>query len=176
METFDKVLVSIGRRPTPDLGLENTATKLDGRKFVVVDGQRRTLTATSSPSATSPARAACWPHKAYAEATGGRRVGRRPRKADLRPARDSAVVFTDPEIAWCGLTETEARAQGIKVKTAKLPWRGNGRTLTLGREDGMTKLIVDPETHACWATRVAGPGAGGLIAEGVLRDGDGGGQ
>jgi dihydrolipoamide dehydrogenase len=84
------------------------------------------------------------------------------------PRAIPAVVFTDPEIAWCGLTETEARERKIKVKTAKLPWRGNGRTLTLGRDDGMTKLIIDPETDRVLGVAVAGPGAGELIAEGVL--------
>ena len=84
------------------------------------------------------------------------------------PRAIPAVVFTDPEIAWCGLTETEARERKIKVKTAKLPWRGNGRTLTLGRDDGMTKLIVDPETDRVLGVAVAGPGAGELIAESVL--------
>jgi dihydrolipoamide dehydrogenase len=78
------------------------------------------------------------------------------------------VVFTDPEIAWCGLTETQAREQKIQVKTAKLPWRSNGRCLTLGRDDGITKLIVDPETDRILGVAVAGPGAGELIAEGVL--------
>jgi len=90
------------------------------------------------------------------------------RKAVFDPRAIPAVVFTDPEIAWCGLTETEARERKIKVKTAKLPWRGNGRTLTLGRDDGMTKLIIDPETDRVLGVAVAGPGAGELIAEGVL--------
>ena len=106
-------------------------------------------------------------HKAYAEAnvaaeviSGGKTV--------FDPRAIPAVVFTDPEIAWCGLTETEARAQKIKIKTAKMPWRGNGRTLTLGRDDGMTKLIVDPETDRLLGMAVVGPGAGELIAEGVV--------
>ena len=89
-------------------------------------------------------------------------------KAVFDPRAIPAVVFTDPELAWCGLTETQAREQGIKVKTAKLPWRSNGRTLTLGRDDGMTKLLIDPETERLLGVAVAGPGAGELIAEGVV--------
>ena len=106
-------------------------------------------------------------HKAYAEANVAAEViaGR---KAVFDPRAIPAVVFTDPEIAWCGLTETEAREQKIKIKTAKMPWRSNGRTLTLGRDDGMTKLIIDPDTDRLLGVAVAGPGAGELIAEGVL--------
>ncbi len=90
------------------------------------------------------------------------------RKAVYDPRAIPAVVFTDPEIAWCGLTETEAKERGIKVKTAKMPWRGVGRTLTLGREDGLTKLVIDPQTERVLGVAFAGPGAGELIAEGVL--------
>ncbi len=167
VETFDRVLISIGRRPnTEELGLENTKVQLDGRKFVTVDGQRR----TAEPHIFAIGDIAGEPmlaHKAYAEAEVAAESAAG-RKAVYDPRAIPAVVFTDPEIAWCGLTETEARAKGLKVKTAKLPWRGNGRTLTLGREDGITKLIVDPETDRVLGVAVAGPGAGELIAEGVL--------
>ncbi len=166
-ETFDRVLISIGRRPnTEELGLENTRIQLDGRKFVTVDAQRR----TAEPHIFAIGDIAGEPmlaHKAYAEAEVAAESAAG-RKAVYDPRAIPAVVFTDPEIAWCGLTETEARAKGLKVKTAKLPWRGNGRTLTLGREDGITKLIVDPETDRVLGVAVAGPGAGELIAEGVL--------
>jgi len=167
VETFDRVLISIGRRPnTEELGLENTRIQLDGRKFITVDGQRR----TAEPNIFAIGDIAGEPmlaHKAYAEAEVAAESAAG-RKAVYDPRAIPAVVFTDPEIAWCGLTETEARAKGVKVKTAKLPWRGNGRTLTLGREDGITKLIVDPETDRVLGVAVAGPGAGELIAEGVL--------
>ncbi len=167
VETFDKVLISIGRRPnTEDLGLETTKITRDARGFVTVDGQRRTAEENIfaiGDIAGEPMLA----HKAYAEAeVAAESVAGR--KAVYDPRAIPAVVFTDPEIAWCGLTETQAKADGIKVKTAKLPWRGNGRTLTLGREDGITKLIVDPETDRLLGMAVAGPGAGELIAEGVL--------
>ena len=164
---FDKVLVAIGRKPnTENLGLQNTRIEVDERGFVAVDGQRRTAEShifAIGDIAGEPMLA----HKAYAEAEVAAEAAAG-RKAVYDPRAIPAVVFTDPEIAWCGLTETEARAQKIKVKTAKLPWRGNGRTLTLGRDDGITKLIVDPETDQVLGVAVAGPGAGELIAEGVL--------
>ncbi|MCP4572227.1 MAG: dihydrolipoyl dehydrogenase [bacterium] len=166
-QTFDKVLVSIGRRPnTENLGLENTKIELDEKGFVKVDGQRR----TAEPHVFAIGDIAGEPmlaHKAYGEADVAAEAAAG-RKAVYEPRAIPAVVFTDPEIAWCGLTETEARAQKIKIKTAKLPWRGNGRTLTLGRDDGITKLIVDPESDRLLGMAVAGPGAGELIAEGVL--------
>lgn len=166
-EKFDRVLISIGRRPnTENLGLENTNIELDAKGFLPVDGQRRTSEANIfaiGDIAGEPMLA----HKAYAEADVAAEVAAG-RKAQYDPRAIPAVVFTDPEIAWCGLTETEARDQKIKVKTAKLPWRGVGRNLTLGRDDGITKLIIDPETERVLGVAVAGPGAGELIAEGVL--------
>ena len=164
---FSKVLVAVGRKPnTENLGLENTAVKLDEKGFVDVDGQMRTAEEhifAIGDIAGEPMLA----HKAYGEAAVAAEAAAG-RKAIFDPRAIPAVVFTDPEIAWCGLTETEAREKKIKVKTAKLPWRGNGRTLTLGRDDGMTKLIVDPETDRVLGVAVTGPGAGELIAEGVL--------
>lgn len=164
---FDKVLIAIGRRPnTENLGLENTAVKTDDRGFVDVDGQQR----TAAPQIFAIGDIAGEPmlaHKAYGEAHVAAEAAAG-RKAVFEPRAIPAVVFTDPEVAWCGLTETEARAQKIKVKTAKMPWRGNGRTLTLGREDGLTKLLCDPETDRVLGVAVAGPGAGELIAEAVL--------
>jgi dihydrolipoamide dehydrogenase len=164
---FDKVLIAIGRKPnTENLGLDKTSIKLDKKGFVEVDGQMRTAEAhifAIGDIAGEPMLA----HKAYGEANVAAEAAAG-RKAVFDPRAIPAVVFTDPEIAWCGLTETEARERKIKVKTAKLPWRGNGRTLTLGRDDGMTKLIIDPETDRVLGVAVAGPGAGELIAEGVL--------
>jgi dihydrolipoamide dehydrogenase len=166
-QKFDKVLIAIGRRPnTENLGLENTAIKVIERGFIEVDGQRR----TAEPHIFAIGDIAGEPmlaHKAYAEADVAAEAAAG-RKAQYDPRAIPAVVFTDPEIAWCGLTETEARARKIKVQTAKLPWRGNGRTLTLGRDDGITKIITDPETDRVLGVATAGPGAGELIAEGVL--------
>jgi dihydrolipoamide dehydrogenase len=164
---FDKVLIAIGRRPISEqLGLESTTIKLDDKGFIVVDGQMRTAE-THIFAIGDVAGEPMLAHKAYAEANVAAEVAAG-KKSVFDPRAIPAVVFTDPEIAWCGLTETEARAQKIKVKTAKLPWRGNGRTLTLGRDDGITKLIIDPETDRLLGMAVAGPGAGELIAEGVV--------
>jgi dihydrolipoamide dehydrogenase len=164
---FEKVLVAIGRKPnTEDLGLKTTAIQLDDKGFIKVDGQQRTGEAhifAIGDIAGEPMLA----HKAYAEAHVAAEVAAG-RKSVFDPRAIPAIVFTDPEIAWCGLTETAAREQKIKVKTVKMPWRGNGRTLTLGRDDGITKLIVAAETERILGVAVAGPGAGELIAEGVL--------
>ena len=89
-------------------------------------------------------------------------------KAAFDPAAIPAVVFTDPEIAWCGLTETDAAARGLDVHVARFPWGASGRALTLGRGDGVTKLVVEPGTERILGVGVCGPGAGELIAEGVL--------
>lgn len=164
---FEKVLIAIGRRPNSgELGLENTAVKLDEKGFIEIDGQQRTAEQhifAIGDVAGEPMLA----HKAYGEALVAAEAAAG-HKAVFEPRAIPAVVFTDPEIAWCGVTETEARERKLKVKTAKLPWRGNGRTLTLGRDDGMTKLIVDAETRRILGVAMVGPGAGELIAEGVL--------
>lgn len=164
---FKKVLIAIGRKPnTESLGLENTSIVRDEQNFIVVDGQQRTAEShifAIGDIAGEPMLA----HKAYAEASVAAEAAAG-RKAVYDPRAIPAVVFTDPEIAWCGLTETAAREQKIKIETAKIPWRGNGRALTLGRDDGMTKLIVDPATDRLLGMAVVGPGAGELIAEGVV--------
>ncbi len=170
-QLFAKVLVAVGRRPNSEkLGLENTRIEVDEHGFIPVDGQRR----SAEPHIFAIGDVAGEPmlaHKAYAEAHVAAQVaagGAAGQQAVYEPRAIPAVVFTDPEIAWCGLTETEARAAKRKVKTAKLPWRGNGRCLTLGREDGITKLIIDPETERLLGVAMAGLGAGELIAEGAL--------
>ncbi len=163
---FDRVLISVGRRPNvEDLGLEDAGIELaDG--FVKVDALRRTTAAgifAIGDVAGEPMLAHKATHEGYVAAevaAGG--------KAAFEPRGIPAVVFTDPEIAWVGLTETEARAQKRQVKTAKIPWRAIGRTLTLGRDDGLTKVIIDPETDLVLGVGLAGPGAGELVAEATL--------
>ncbi|MCA9733060.1 MAG: dihydrolipoyl dehydrogenase [Deferribacteres bacterium] len=164
---FDKVLVSIGRVPNSNgLGLENTRVKINAKGFVQVDDQRR----TEEPSIYAIGDIAGEPmlaHKAShegriaVEAIAGHKVVYEPRAIP-------AVVFTDPEIAWCGLTESEAKEQKRDVAVMRFPWAASGRALTLDRTDGLTKLLIDPETEQILGMCIAGPGAGELIAEGVL--------
>ena len=164
---FSKVLVSVGRRPNSgDLGLENTNVSLDGHGFVQVDVQRRTTDPhifaigdlTGQPML---AHKATHEGQVAAEVIAGKNVAFEPRAIP-------AVVFTDPEIAWCGLTELEAKAQKRDVKIARFPWAASGRASTLHREEGLTKIIADPETFEILGVGIVGPGAGELIAEGTL--------
>jgi dihydrolipoamide dehydrogenase len=164
---FDKVLVSVGRAPNSrGIGMESTAVEVDERGFVRVDAQRRTAEPTifaigDLVGQPMLAHKASHEGRVAVEAIAGHKVAFEPRAIP-------AVVFTDPEIAWCGLSETEAKQQGREVKVARFPWAASGRSLTLGRDDGMTKLIVDPGTERVLGVGVVGPGAGELIAEGVL--------
>ncbi|MBP8134482.1 MAG: dihydrolipoyl dehydrogenase [Zoogloea sp.] len=166
-EVFGKVLISIGRRPnTKDLGLEKTAIQIDAKGFIVVDPQRRTHESNIwaiGDIAGEPmlAHKATYEGKIAVESILGK-------KTVYDPRAIPAVVFTDPEIAWAGLTETEAKAKGIPVKVGKFPWAASGRATTLDRSDGLTKIIVHPETEQVLGVAVCGPGAGELIAEGTL--------
>lgn len=165
--TFDKVLVSIGRKPNSEnLGLENTEVEIDEKGFITVDEQRRTSERhifAIGDVAGEPmlAHKATHEGRVVAEVIAGRDVA-------FEPNAIPAVVFTDPEIAWCGLTETEAKENGTEVKVARFPWGASGRATTLDRNDGATKLIIDPQTDMVLGMGVVGPGAGELIAEGVL--------
>jgi dihydrolipoamide dehydrogenase len=166
-QVFDKVLISVGRKPnSAGLGLENTKVEIDAPGFVKVDAQRRTADPaifaigdiTGDPML---AHKATHEGRVAAEAIAGHKVA-------FEPAAIPAVVFTDPEIAWAGLTETEAKEQGRKIKVARFPWAASGRALTLDRTDGVTKLIIDPDSERVLGVGLCGPGAGELIAEGVL--------
>ncbi|MCK5260002.1 MAG: dihydrolipoyl dehydrogenase [Candidatus Omnitrophica bacterium] len=164
---YEKILVAIGRKPNSDgLGLENTKVTVNAQGFIEVDAQRQ----TADPSIYAVGDVTGDPmlaHKAShegivaAEAIAGK-------KTAFEPKAIPAVVFTDPEIAWCGLTETQAKDQGIKIHVAKFPWGASGRALTLGRTDGLTKLMIDPKTGKILGVAIVGPGAGEMIAEGVL--------
>ncbi|GAB4149917.1 MAG: dihydrolipoyl dehydrogenase [Planctomycetaceae bacterium] len=166
--TFDRVLVSIGRRPnSSDLGLENTSVECDERGFILVDENFR----TSEPNLYSIGDVAGEPmlaHKAThdAHAVVVALIG----KSSLHTQKKvvPAVVFTDPELAWCGLTELEAKQTGQTVKSVRFPWGASGRAQTIARTEGLTKLIFDPETDRLLGMGVVGAGAGDLIAEGVL--------
>jgi dihydrolipoamide dehydrogenase len=165
--TFDRVLVAVGRRPNSrDLGLEKTKVQLDEKGFVKVDGQRRTTDEhiwAIGDVAGEPmlAHKATYEGKVAVEAIAGE-----PAAYDVRAV--PAVVFTDPEIAWCGLTQADAKKQGREVKVERFPWAASGRAATLGRTEGVTKLIVDPQSDVVLGVGICGVGAGELIAEGVL--------
>ena len=166
-QIFDRVLVAVGRRPNSNIaGLDKTKARVNQRGFIEVDGQRRTAEPTIfaiGDVAGDPMLA----HKASHEArVAVETIHGRP--AEFAPRAIPAVVFTDPELAWAGLTEAEAKAQNITVEIAKFPWAASGRATTLGRPDGLTKLIIDPETERILGVGIAGSGAGELIAEGTL--------
>ena len=166
-ELYDRVLVSVGRAPNYiDLGLENTRVTKDDKGFIKCNAQQQ----TDDP-------------KIYAigDVNGGALLAHRATR-EGRIAVEAmfgepsafenivipAVVYTDPEVAWCGLTEAEAKQKGIEIKVAKFLWGASGRALTLDRPDGLTKLIIEPETERILGVGIAGAGAGELIGEGVL--------
>jgi dihydrolipoamide dehydrogenase len=167
-QTFDRVLVSIGRRPNSAIpGLDKTRVEVNKRGFIVVDESRR----TAEPSIYAIGDVAGEPmlaHKASHEGRAAVDAIAGDRNVAFEPAAIPAVVFTDPEIAWCGLTETEAQASGRKVTVAKFPWGASGRAISIGRTDGLTKLVIDPDSERVLGVGICGPGAGELISEGVL--------
>ena len=167
IEHFDRVLVAVGRRAsTEKLGLEHTKVRVDARGIITVDERCRTADpaiyavgdVTGDPML---AHRASRQGKVAAEAIAGR-------PSAFDSVAVPAVVFTDPEVAWCGLTEAQAQREGRAVKVAKFQWAASGRATTLGRSDGLTKLVVDPESGRLLGVGIVGPGAGELIAEGTL--------
>ena len=166
-EVYDYVLMSIGRKPdTTGLGLENTNVKLTERGWIKVNEQMR----TDDPNIFAIGDIAGEPMLAHKASHEGRVAAEviAGHKAAFEPLAIPAVVFTDPEIAWAGITENQAKEKEIKYEVAKFPWAASGRALTLDRSDGVTKLIVDPDTERILGIGICGPGAGELIAEGVL--------
>ena len=164
---FSRVLVAVGRRPNSDgLGLENTAVKIDAKGFVQVDGQQR----TSDPKILAIGDVCGEPMLAHRASHQGKVAveGLHGEPALFAPRCIPAVVFTDPEIAWAGLTEQEVKASGKTVEISRYPWAASGRAQALGRTEGMTKLLVDPETDTVLGVGIVGAGAGELIAEGAL--------
>jgi len=166
-ERYDRVLVSVGRSPNDaDLGLENTKVTKNDRGFIQCNAQQQ----TEDPSIY-----------AIGDISGGTLLAHRASK-QAKIAVEAmlgetgtfehivipAVVYTDPEVAWCGLTESEAKEKGIEIEVAKFLWGASGRALTLDRPDGLTKLIIEPETERILGVGIVGVGAGELIGEGVL--------
>ena len=166
-QLFERVLVAVGRVPNSEIpGLEHTGVTRDGDGFVVVDPQRRTTEPTIfaiGDLVGEPMLAHKASHEARVavEAIAGH-------KTVFEPAAIPAVVFTDPEVAWCGLTEAAARAEGRTVQVCRFPWAASGRAVTLDRPAGITKVVVDPESGQILGVGIAGTGAGELIAEGVV--------
>jgi dihydrolipoamide dehydrogenase len=166
-KVFEKVLVSVGRKPNSEIpGLDKTRVKVGPKGFIQVNKQLQ----TDDPSIYAIGDVVGEPmlaHKAMhegrtaAEAIFGKKVA-------FEPHAIPAVVFTDPEIAWAGLTETQAKESGREIAVAKFPWGASGRAITLDRPEGMTKLILDPKTERVLGVGIVGVGAGDLIAEGVL--------
>jgi dihydrolipoyl dehydrogenase len=166
-EFYDRILVAVGRVPNcDDLGLENTKVERDDKGFIKVNERQQ----TSDPNIYAigdVAGGVLLAHKASKEG----RIA-----VEVITGEDSvfegvvipAVVFTDPELAWCGLTEEEAKAKNIPIEVAKFPWGASGRALALDRTDGLTKLIIDPESERLLGVGIVGHGAGELISEGVL--------
>jgi dihydrolipoamide dehydrogenase len=164
---FDRVLVSVGRKPNSEIpGLEKTQVQVSRRGFIEVNKQLQ----TADPSIYAIGDVVGEPmlaHKAMhegrvaAEAIAGHKVA-------FEPSAIPAVVFTDPEVAWCGLTEDQAEKENREIKVAKFPWAASGRAVTLDRPEGSTKLIIDPQTERVLGVGIVGTGAGELIAEGVL--------
>ena len=166
-QVFDRVLVAVGRRPNSKIpGLETTGVKVDAKGFIETDPQRRTAERSIfaiGDVAGEPMLAHKASHEARVavEAIAGH-------KAVFEPQAIPAVVFTDPEIAWCGLTEAQAQAEGTAIEVAKFPWGALSRAITVDRPEGLTKLVLEPKTGRVLGVGIAGSGAGELIAEGVL--------
>jgi dihydrolipoyl dehydrogenase len=166
-QVFDRVLMSVGRRPNSEIpGLDKTKVKVNQKGFIEINGQRQTAEPTIyaiGDVAGEPmlAHKAMHEGRTAVEAIAGHKVA-------FEPNAIPAVVFTDPEIAWAGLTETQAKEQGREISIAKFPWAASGRAITIDRPEGLTKLLVDPKTERVLGVGIVGAGAGELIAEGVL--------
>src|SRR5258708_3819899 len=166
-QVFDRVLMSVGRRPNSEIpGLDKTKVKVNQKGFIEINDQRQTADPTIyaiGDVAGEPmlAHKAMHEGRTAAEAIAGHKVA-------FEPNAIPAVVFTDPEIAWAGLTETQAKEQGREITIAKFPWAASGRAITLDRPEGLTKLLIDPKTERVLGVGIVGAGAGELIAEGVL--------
>jgi dihydrolipoamide dehydrogenase len=166
-KVFDKVLVSVGRKPNSEIaGLDRTQVKVGQRGFIQVNKQLQ----TDDPSIYAIGDVVGEPMLAHKASHEGRTAVEHiaGHKVAFEPNAIPAVVFTDPEIAWAGVTETQAEKEGREIKVAKFPWAASGRAMTLDRTEGMTKLILDPATERVLGVGMVGVGAGDMIAEGTL--------
>jgi dihydrolipoamide dehydrogenase len=166
-QRFDRVLVAIGRKPaTHGLGLEHTRVQLDAKGFIRVDGQQRTaderiFAVGDAVGGMMLAHKASYEGKIAAEVIAGK-----PSSFDVRAI--PAVVYTDPQIAWCGITEEQARRENLRVNVQRFPWKFSGRATTLGAPEGLTKIIADADSGRILGVGITGRDTEGLISEGVL--------
>lgn len=165
--TFDRVLVAVGRRPNSDeLGLDAAGVETDDAGHIRVDAERRT-SAQQIFAVGDVAGGRQLAHEAMAEGkVAAAVIAGQPAAVDPRAV--PAVVYTDPQVVWCGLTETEAEAQGTEVRISRFPWRSSGRALSLGAADGLTKLVLAPDTGRVLGFGAVGRGAEHLVAEAML--------
>src|ERR1700722_4582748 len=166
-KVFDRVLVSVGRKPNSEIpGLEKTQVKLGPKGFVQVNKQLQ----TDDPSIYAIGDLVGEPMLAHKASHEGRTAVEAiaGHKVAFEPHAIPAVVFTDPEVAWCGLTETQAQKENRDINVAQFPWAASGRALPPARAEGMTKLLIDPQTERVLGVGIVGVGAGELIAEGVV--------
>ena len=166
-KVFDKVLVCVGRKPNSEIpGLDQTGVKVGQRGFIQVNKQLQ----TDDPAIYAIGDVVGEPMLAHKASHEGRTAieAIAGHKVAFEPNAIPAVVFTDPEIAWAGLTETQAQKEGREIKVAKFPWAASGRAMTLDRTDGLTKLILDPASERVLGVGMVGAGCGDLIAEGTL--------
>jgi dihydrolipoamide dehydrogenase len=166
-KVFDKVLVSVGRKPNSEIpGLDKTRVQVNPRGFIQVNKQLQ----TDDPAIYAIGDVVGEPMLAHKASHEGRTAveAMAGHKVAFEPNAIPAVVFTDPEIAWCGLTEIQAQKENREIKIARFPWGASGRAMTLDRTEGMTKLILDPQSERVLGMGIVGVGAGELIAEGVV--------
>ncbi|HEX4485564.1 MAG TPA: dihydrolipoyl dehydrogenase [Terriglobales bacterium] len=166
-KVFEKILVCVGRKPNSEIpGLDKTGVKVGQRGFIQVNKQLQ----TDDPAVYAIGDVVGEPMLAHKASHEGRTAieAIAGHKVAFEPNAIPAVVFTDPEIAWAGLTETQAQKEGREVKVAKFPWAASGRAMTIDRTDGLTKLIIDPKTERVLGVGMVGAGCGDLIAEGTL--------
>lgn len=163
-QRFDMILSAVGRRPNTDsIGLDKTSIKVNERGFIVVDNQLR----TSVPTIFAIGDIVGQPMLAHKAVPEGRLAAEviAGMKHFFEPSCIPAVAYTDPEVAWTGLTETQAKERNIAYETATFPWAASGRSLSIGRDEGLTKLIFDKETHRILGAGIVGTNAGELIGE-----------
>jgi dihydrolipoamide dehydrogenase len=166
-KVFDKVLVSVGRKPNSEIpGLDKTKVEVGPRGFIRVNKQLQTDDASvyaigDVVGEPMLAHKASHEGRTAVEAIAGHKVA-------FEPNAIPAVVFTEPEVAWCGVTETQAQKENREVRVARFPWGASGRAITLDRPEGVTKLVLDPQSERVLGMGICGTGAGELISEGVL--------